>query len=295
MSAMNEPLYLSLEVQNNTNNLIEATVEKQFTRDIISDPSRFYVTVERFEINLNAVPFYSGGFVKILTSVGGGGDPFNGAAIPLCYSLRHLCREMNDIVVRGGVYNNLQFQLDVTGKIVIQWDQNHSIYLVSDLNDIFGMNVAANPVVIGGISYEEITPPVPFVIGLVYSHESLYPRLDCGDELNHVIVTTTLPVNSDVIGQQLINVITDVSVTIGYNSDFTLVNRAETGQAMSDPPRGKLTYEPTQRRFSRMDSRAPIQNVKIEAWYSNHRGQLARVRLGRGMGFAIKLGFYRKS
>lgn len=143
---------------------------------------------------------------------------------------------------------------------------------------------------------------------------SIGPRIDCGDQFNHILLTSTLPVISDTIESTESDVLTDISKNSTYAISINQPNRYNNGSyfntdAITDPNgvnvgpngsswvmdiRGKLIYQPYQKRLLDLISSESMRYLTITAFYVDNDGNAKKVKLPPGGTFQVKLGFFMK-
>lgn len=121
-----------------------------------------------------------------------------------------------------------------------------------------------------------------------------FPRFDLGDELAHILLTTSLPVISDCIGQELNQVLTDFSPTSVYSSSYAFNAGALVASSVTLNTRQKLIYVPAEKRYLDLTSPFNIRHINIQAFYMTNFNKLYPVELPLGGTFQVKLGFYMK-
>jgi len=122
---------------------------------------------------------------------------------------------------------------------------------------------------------------------------SLYPRVDLGDDLDHIILQTSLPTNTDALGNVRLQVLTDFAAPTGYSNSLSYgANGTLIRSGFSTNLRQKLIYTPSERRYLELLGDFPINNITIDAYYINTDEVIKIVPLPLGSFFEIKLGFY---
>ena len=277
----NKILYWSGNQYNSSDDNQVCRINQFFNEAIIRDPKNWLVTVERCELCLNAVPFYTNPLGALQLQPTGGGLPSGNLTIPTVYSLTELIEEINSeiqsIVVAYPDAANLVFKVDKHGYVIIDFDlfNNYDILLGQELSEVLG--------------FPETLPSIAGVT----SRKSQTPRFDVGDRLNHIILKTNLPVVSDRIGQVFTKTLADFSVLEAFNSSVSLdAQSINSGQGYSYSPRQQMSYVPSTKRFVNLASDAPIDQIEITAHYTDHRNRSTEVYIPKGAGFSLKLGFY---
>lgn len=293
-----KPKYASVYVVHNDytklNETIDATIQQSYTKPLIQDSSDYVCAVERMEINGNAIPFYdavnpANNFQPESITLIDKANSANTTSTIIgssAYSLSDLLNLLNAyryyLPSDGTTVVNLNFTLDEDGFIhMIIKNASYSftnfyVVIPKYLNKILGLSTV-------------------FQLTGLKDCRSQYPRLDCGDQLNHIVLATNLNTISDSIGVAQANVLTDFapetrySNNLQYNDDGTL-NRS----SFSTNLRQKIVYSPTERRYLDLISPFNISFLRIEAFYVDDEGTSARVQLPYGCSFQVKLGFYKK-
>lgn len=301
-----KPFYVSMSIRNDGNqdsplkiydptttpdNHIEAIAITQFNAAIIDKASDFLVAIERMELNSNGIPFYDAGqdlkeVITIQSKIDGSEidtDPLLDSA----YSLTHLFEILNTVSFIDP-YDLSQFRctfsISKDGFIILtlldgQDFNKVTIKFPRRLNMILGIGTADQ--VQHTPSYTEVN--------------SFYPRVDLGDDLDHIILQTNLPTNSDALGNAKLQVLTDFSVpsnysnSLAYGANGTLVKAGFTSNI-----RQKIIYTPNERRYLELIGDFPIQDITIQAYYRSTDNLIKIVPLPLGGSFEIKLGFYLK-
>lgn len=260
-------------------NGIEARISQSFNVPILRKPEDWVVAVERFEVNTNSIPFYTGGEIIRFTAKILGVE--QSVITPDAFSLVDLVRKINDIFQNSGQTQppNASISIDTEGFIQMTygafaaWD----IILPPRLAGVFDfVHTSTND--LGGL--------IDLGFGTVLSRT---PRWDCGDELQLIQITSNLPVVSDNIGQVKTNVLTDLSYPKSLGASMN-ADGTEGGNSFSQ--RQRLIYNPSERRYVNLIGAAPISTVTVKAFYVNPRGVSFPIFLYPGMTFSIKLGFY---
>ena len=274
------PIYWSHFVHNDTrSSSIEATIFQAFNTSVVPDINDFLVTVERFELNLNGVPFYTEDnndkieFFDILNVLV---DSF---VIPTSYSLINLIENINTIAQTGiREANNFSLSIDSDGFVTITYTDfaTHTLNLADRLAKILDM-----------------PDPIETPAG-VTSIKSTSPRFDSGDELGLISLTSNIPVTSDTVGQIRANVLTDFSFPKSLGSSSNTKGLDPNSGGLSWTPRQKLVFEPSVRRYLTTAGHGGLQSIRITANYEDPKngGTQFPVLLRPGGVFSIKLGFH---
>lgn len=301
-----KPMYLSMSFKNDGNKIsaenniyspdttsdlfVNASAHTQFDAPIIEKASDFLVAVERMELSLNAVPFYDAGQ-----------DPTNPEVITIrsrtqavpvtetdldtnAYTLSHLFEVLNSLAYVDP-NDNLQFR--------ITYSISKDGFIIVSLLD--GRNFTDLQI--------EFPRRLNLILGISTSQQfatktecnSLYPRVDLGDDLDHIILQTSLPTNSDALGNVHLQVLTDFAAPTSYGNSLTYgANGTLIRSGFSTNLRQKLIYTPSERRYLELLGDFPVNNITIDAYYTNIDGVIKNVPLCIGGFFEIKLGFYLK-
>lgn len=272
-----------------------AFLSEQYNHPIVEKASDYLVAIERLEISLNGIPFYDA------TPHPQGAPPVTGyeviyvrSRVPnvgpttqtlnlSCYSLSALLTYLNSLNFTDpnvGDKISLTFTVDKDGFIILRLLDRTFAFLYFEfprrLNLILGI---ATDVQQAG-NFQAV---------------SAYPRLDCGDDLDHLILVSNLPTVADSIGNVKHHVLTDFcppttySTGMQYNNDIALVESSFTANL-----RQKAIYFPNERRYLELIGDFPINNIDIQMFYRNVDNDLKEVPIPFGGGFEIKIGFYLK-
>lgn len=278
-------LYWTKELSNlnDDGTYINADLNETFTSNLLDQASDWVVAVERFEVSLNAIPYYDGEFNNENIEIYNQGDDPDVAAAQQtlalntfkAYSLKDLLQKLNDIFGAAGlgqpsVAGAYQLAVDQEG-IVAFTRTNHAAYQIKlppKLNYILGL--FDEP--FGPVNGEQVW----------YSKE---PRISVGDELDHIRISSNLNLISDTIGQAKTNIVTDLSVP---------ANISASGNDFSWSPRDKLIYTAQERRYLIFNSSAPVQIIRLFVEYVQPDGTERMVQLPPGGVFNVKLGFYQR-
>lgn len=292
------PTYISLSVRNNADgntfndyssttspdSFIDATVKENYNQPVIDNASNYVVAVERFDLSANAIPFYSADseiiyVVERANTANTTQEILNNSA----YSLSQLLTILNAIEFTDptdATGFNVVFTITKDGFIsltLLGGKQFDDIYFIfpRKLNLILGLSTAVQTT--GNISTSSVS------------------RLDLGDNLQHIVLTSNLLTVSDVIGNVASNVLTDFSPTTYYSNSLSYGASGQLQKSgFTTNLRDKLTYNPNERRYLDLISSFNIQTIEITAQYTDLDGIVHIVQLPFGGIFEIKLGFYRK-
>ena len=206
----NPVIYASFSVINtgfdasgNQTILVPAELEQNYGSPILSKASDYKLAVERFEININGVPLYNGtvlGESIVVASV----PPSTTATLSIdfdAWSLPDVINKLNAASAASGDQEivDISFAVDTEGIVVLGFaDQVPT----GAWSSSFSLDLSAAPILnrILGIIEEDLVAPATFL-------QSRYPRLDMGDALSHIRITSNLPTVSDIIGQTVTNVL----------------------------------------------------------------------------------------
>lgn len=293
-----KPFYVSLNVRNTPDDANysyvsspdgykPAIVNTDFQQPIMDKASDFLCAVERLELTLNGIPFYDGLLNERIVLVS---------------------RLDVNLPVSSNLFNITAWSLtDLLAKLsVVRFvDPNNQ----NEFNIIHSISEDGIIVVAlqGGRTFDDIEIRYPkvlnYVIGIStlrqptagsYTEcESLYPRADIGDNLDHLIIETSLPTNSDSLGNEKRSILTDLSVgsvygnSLSYGQDGELIRSSFTSNI-----RQRVIYTPNERRYLELLGDFPIQNIQVTVLYKNILGSVQPVPLPLGGYFELKLGFY---
>lgn len=311
-----KPKYISVGISNDSTTLIDASIHIDWSNPTINKLDNYVVAIERMEVNLNCVPFYKAnpdelGNEKILFKDRNGGanhelDRTIGSYTLATnyYSLFDLYEQLNAVIYTiifpfGGstTYSfNMQFGLDEIGRSTIDITtqktigntfQNFYVVFPKYLNMILGFDVTnfdqantnGGPGKWGGYT------------------KSSYPQIDCGDNLNHIFLTSSLPVISDSIQVVQSNVLTDTCPPSDYTPSVSYPDKDRyllSGSGWSLNTRQKFIYIPSERRFLDLIAPFNLRYLQVDCWYMSNDQTSRKVQLGPGGTFQIKLGFYQK-
>lgn len=291
-----KPFYVSLDIRNNrltnyyqdiANDIARARIFSNFNPAIVDKASDFLVAVERMELTLCGVPFYDASDFdnnreSLVIRSKQDGSTFTLPLTKSAYSLSHLFEILSAYQYQDpfdSVLFNLTFSITKDGIVVMT--------------------------IIGGKTFTDIQVEIPrrlnMILGISLNRqlaattqvESAYPRVDLGDDLDHVILITNLPTNSDNLGNVKNSVLTDFSAPSTYSNSLAYgANGQLIRQGFQTNIRQKMIYTPTERRYLELLGDFPINNIIVEALYVNPDGAQKYVPLPLGGTFELKLGFY---
>lgn len=302
-----KPFYASFGIRNNgirdppsnvysvvttPDNTINASVIEQYNHPICEKASDFLVSVERMELSLNGVPFYDGGQTEVETiTVRSRRDTSliytTDNLDTSCYSLSHLFEYLSTLEFEDpfdATPFSCTFSVTRDGFIVVTLiDANFTniqLEFPRRLNMILGISTAQ----------QNIDPVEPWT-----EAESSYPRIDLGDDLDHIVLISNLPTNADALGNVHLPVLTDFASPSAYSNSLSYAaNGTLVKSGFSTNIRQKIIYTPSERRYLELNGDFPIQDVTIEAYYVSVDGTVKHIVLPLGGSFEIKLGFYLK-
>lgn len=275
-------LYWTKELSNTSDDgvLLDADLNETFTANLLEQASDWVVAVERFEVSLNAVPYYDGDFNNENWYIYNVGDnPEDPGTAP----------------VQTMACNFVGYSLDD---------------LLTNINNAFATTVGGQPINAGGYNitinkegfitldrtnsaaFKSVIPPkLNYILGLfgevagVQMWRSKYPRIGVGDELDHVRISSNLDLISDTVGQTKTNIVTDLSIGSSISAS---------ANGFSWSPRDKLIYTPNERRYLIFNTSAPVQVIRMFVEYIQPDGTERKLQLPAGGIFNIKLGFYQR-
>lgn len=294
------PVYVSLSCRNNSivgaydasTTADDATFYARATLEtntpIVDKMSDFICAVERMELSLNGVPFYDasndvpGNRENIIISRRPAGVTTLVAVDLTAYSLSHLFEILNSYTYVDPNDNSefgITFSISKDGFIVMSLLDAKTfttleVQIPRRLNMILGITTTQQ---IAGFS----------------AAASSFPRVDMGDDLDHIVLQTNLPTVSDQTGNVRLNVLTDFapptnySNSLSYGADGNLVR-----SSFSTNLRQKVIYTPSERRYLDLVGDFPLQNIVIDVFYVNQDEEIKRVVLPFGGSFELKLGLY---
>lgn len=318
-----KPKYISLGITNDTDDLIDASIHQDYGVAAIQKLDNYVVCIERMEINLNGIPFYrhnptDEGNEVIRFMQRNNADPLLDLEIGTFtltedyYNLFDLFEKLNTylyiISVPGLIFNanysfNLQFGLDEVGRINISvlYMNPGGFFTAPPANDWQYFYIIFPTYMNMIMGFKRSNFDLANTSGAVgvwgNFATSSYPQLDCGDNLNHIILTSSLPVISDSIDVVQANVLTDVCPVSNYvpNANYPENNNYQlAGSGWSLNTRQKLIYIPTERRYLDLIAPFAMRYIQVDAFYMTNIMTSLKVQLPPGGTFQIKLGFYQK-
>lgn len=290
---------------------LRATITESFRSSLIDKADDWVVAVERFEININGIPYYP--------TQAGPADPLTGARTVTetiiirnlagvvletlfltrsGFSIQDIVRKLNEDVVDanpligggGAALNVVSFSIDHEGFVRFKFDATWLGLFQLDLSNCPRLNA-----ILGLETVDQFTIPAG-VLELI----SRCPRWDTGDDLDHLRITSNLPTVSDSVGQSKSNILTDLSFLEGIGAGFSYTGNLGTA---ANPPitsasysqRQKVVYNPSERRYLNLRSSSPIDEIILECEFVKQDGTSQPVLLPRGAVFNIKLAFFSRS
>lgn len=294
-----KPFYVSLSLINNSvddngrinyladtdaEETIDSQIVQYFNPPLVNDATDWICWIERLEISLNGVPFYLAEEEKILVKDQNGVNPdteitFNETV----YTLSNLLTRLSAIVFtdpNGGGNFSCVFSLNKDGYITLKLLSGMSFN-----NLYFQFPRKLNLIL--GISRSVQTAGTAAV--------SKYTRIDCGDHLVHIVITSSLPTASDTIGNVPLQVLTDFAPGSEYSSGLKYNEQDGLEKSSwSVNTRQKAIYNPAERRFLDLNGGFNIQNIVVNAYYTDIDGNSRQIPLPLGGVFEIKIGFAKK-
>ena len=294
MSGKTQVIYWTGSYQNVDKTVTNAVITQQFDAPLVEKCTDYVLAVERFEVNLNGIPFYDITLNETITfNFFAGGVVYNVVlqlnTLPNIYSFLELVDSLNTAVAANlilGTYITMTFNCDAFGYLYFSW------VLVA----------AAGPHAGAAITQMTILPDeeINCCLGMEIGDEdnatgtlySRYPRFDIGDQCEHVRIASNLMLVSDTAGQSKTNIVTDVAAISSYQTSCQGLPNDGGITTFTFSQRQKLCYQPTERRW--LNFAAPIGLTYLQIWaeYVDDDGDSAYIPLPRGATFAIKLGFY---
>jgi hypothetical protein len=274
-------LYWTKELANtnhDTGKLIDADLNETFTANLLEQASDWVVAVERFEVSCNAVPYYDGAFNQESWDLYNIGDDWDDPLVApvqqmniaglVSYSLHDTIQQLDDLFgAAGGFIGAGNYSIRIDNEGIVTLDRtNQAAYkskIPAKLNYILGL-------------HDEVADN---------EWKSAYPRIGCGDELDHIRISSNLDLISDTIGQAKTNIVTDLSISASISSN---------ANSFSWSPRDKVIYNAAERRYLIFNSSAPVQVIRLFVEYVQPDGTERKLQLPVGGVFNVKLGFYQR-
>lgn len=269
--------------------IIDATIEQNYSTPIVGSAQDYITAVERFEININGIPFYDGAGESVTI------DPFPTSILPLknviAYSLPDLIDQLNALFQSEGVALDVRFgliKIELSPEGFVIWNLSDDLggTFKSQYDIIMGLN-AVRLQSIFGLNFDNMDDDTTKTLS------SSFPRWDCGDQLSYLRITSNLPTVSDSVGQAKSNVLTDLyfGKSIGASAGLKSGDVFD-ARAINYSQRQKIIYNPQERRFLNMRSAIPITDIRITCEFVKQDGTSEIVPLPEGCEFTIKLGFW---
>ena len=279
-----------------------------------------------YKVNETTIPIEIGewsiGCFEITDAIGLEFAPnYNSIPLPQVYSLAELLDVLNNIedytenlrrsildagVLPGnvikwetviGVSPRLFFRLQKSGKIEVYFDQAPEFGL------IFGKYLAQ----VLGIP-QVISPSITEMKVKNWRWDSnnewrYYGTSSCFDKAirnKSLLITSDLPIISDIIGASRATVLTDFNLTTAYSQSVINTKLDGDPNQFVDPitmtynPPQEIVYEPKVRRFLEFSTNIEISRLRIHAYYVSYTGEVYDWLLRPGEFFALKLGLYLK-
>lgn len=248
---------------------MDAVITEIFTSNLVERASDYVLAVERFEISLNGIPYYDGTSADTWYLMNGNNIAIEISCDFKAYTIFELIYELN---IKLSQSSGGQLSIELTSHGYVQLIENNAFpythIIPAKLNLILGLvNEATNKV--------------------NHVWRSTHTRFGIGDHLDHIRISSNLPLVSDTIGQAKENVVTDFAPA--WN-----ISLSEDG-SKSGNPRDKLLYTPATRRYLNLNSSAPIQLLRLYVESLNQFGESSIVKIPYGGTFSIKLGFYKRT
>lgn len=278
----------------NSRGSLEARLETTFNTPFIEKASDFIMAVERMEVSLNAIPFLDQRdgvpqeFVKIRSRRVGEQNLIYqvylpGSAFSLTHLLSMLSEEMDYVDPSDGSEMTIIFTLSKEGFVVMHTGDKSfndiQVEFSRRLNMILGIATADQLVFANPADYQ-------------YECASTYPRIDIGDDLQHIVIQSNLPVYTDAIGNERMPILTDFAYPVDMSSSLAYEQDYLVKSGWSIVPRDRLIYIPTEKRYLELNGDFPINNIQISGYYTTPDGDNKPIPLAFGGIFSIKLGFY---
>jgi hypothetical protein len=257
-----------------TEGTVDAKIDDSFKSPIFDNVNNYVLAIERFEINTNAIPFFDGDFgvyqLEIFDTLGVSEQILS--VDFKAYSLFHFISKLNSLVgAAAAPASGMSFSIDAEGFITMDFNLNdHYVVFSERINRILGLETS------------------DMILNNGLSITSTHPRLDCGDEIDHIRISSDMQVISDTVGENRTNIITDLSNAGSFSAS------SDDTSDFSYNQRQKLVYTPNTRRYLNFATNAPLTSIRITAQYIRTDGTVSTIPLPRGASFSIKLGFYLK-
>ena len=297
-----KPMYVSLSTRNNglkgptrtylpdetPDDTIIAKLSTDFKVPVVEKASDFIIAVERLELSLNGIPFYDATDDTVDHNIVVRSKVQQSLTQETtldanAYSLNQLIEELNalEFTDPNEPHGDFQvtFSLDADGFIQMFLPSPYTFETLQFefprvLNNILGISTTVQ------FTDQDWC-------------KSLFPRFDMGDDLDHLILETNLPTNTDALGNVKLPVLTDFAPPSVYSTSLTKDDHntfSLTGAVLN--ARQKVIYTPTEKRYLNLNGDFPIHNITIGVHYVNIDGKVKHVQLPVGGIFEVKLGFY---
>lgn len=314
-----KPKYLTISVSNKTTSTIDAVINQMYEINVIGKLDNYVVCIERMELNLNAIPFYKaypnddGKFEFISFNLRSDiANVPDGTALETInltdnyYSLYDVLTSLSKKTRVLTMDQALQFNTLPNPVTEVVWDWG-----LDPVGRII-LNVKKSDDTSFRYWYPNFTtcPRMAEILGLsqdlftslgantnVDQVQSKYPQIDCGDFLNHILLTSSLPVLMDSIDVIQSNVLTDICPLTSYSPNTAIEDQEVCNllpSTWSLHTRQKLIYVPQQRRYLDLIAPFGLRYINIEARYIDNNKTSRVVPLPPGGTFQVKLGFYMK-
>lgn len=268
---------------------IPAIITEQFNQPLVDKATDYVLCVERFEINLNAVPYYD---ITLEEKFDITYFDTTGRAIVVdfstfktnIYSLLQLVDAINSVLLAdtNASSNGMTLNLDAYGFIYFSWTGNVTQFVLT---------YTTNPSIIQQtLGFGTTSQYKAGVNGYYYS---VYPRFDCSDNCEHIRIISNLNLVSDTAGQAKTNIVTDVANVDSFQTSTQGLPYSNNGiTTFTFTQRQKLTYQPFVRRWLNFAGPTPISYLQITAEAVRGDNSSNIIYLPVGASFSIKLGFY---
>lgn len=272
-----------------TTSTIRAAIHENYSQPVVAKASDYLVAIERLEVSLNAIPFYDASDLEyiVIQSRLDLSKSYNVLVDSNAYSLSHLFEVLEDLIYKDPNTDTefeITFAVDKDGFIILTLPTGYAF-------NRFEFRFPRKLNMILGIAIEDQLNDNTADVAA-----SSLPRIDLGDELDHIIVRTNLPTYTDTLGNVKTNVMTDFVVPTLYSStmtfagDGTLIRGSFTGNI-----RQKAIYVPSERRYLELVGDFPINQIDVDCVYVDPSHVVKDVYLPFGGVFEVKLGFYLKA
>jgi len=311
---------------------VDAVIEQRFNTPLVTKGSDWLLGVERFEVNLNGIPYYDNTFEIGFRE---GAENHDGKmfvenlpnairSAPIvftrpAFSLIDLIEVLNESLklainpLPGPIFEPIGdafFAEDDDPRFILQPDGRVRLIINSD-NWHFNKRLRMPPFLFGILGIRN--NPVDLVVQpdpagpdepILSSWVSQHPRWDMGGFADHIRIVSNLGTTSDNVAGAQSNIVTDLSVSASraYTTSMALnvpdnpnyANLFESNfSGTAFSPRQKIVYAPDRLRWLNIIDPSPIINLRVEAKYVLPDGITEFViPLPPGASFGIKLAFY---